>query len=51
MIRLKAHQREEMYIPLGMRIFLTNQASNTALNIEVTDEQDPLFLYQMVCTE
>ena len=43
--RVRSHQREEFTKLLGMRIYLTAQASSTCLNIELTEEGDPLFLY------
>jgi hypothetical protein len=40
-------------LALGLKLQLVAQAQQNTqtLVIDVTDEQDPLFLYQMVCNE
>lgn len=50
--RLRALQREDFTLPLGLKISLVAQSNQSqTLVIELTDEADPLFLYQMACTE
>ena len=52
MFKLRAHQSADYFKPLGLKISLQQQAqSQQTLFIELTDESDPLFLHQMVCTE
>jgi hypothetical protein len=53
MFKVRALQREEFFRPLGLRLSLIPQHQSNAqtLHIELTDDQDPLFLFQMVCTE
>lgn len=52
MFRVRQHQREDFTMPLGLKISLQAQSNQSqTLVIDLTDEQDPLFLHQMVCTE
>lgn len=53
MIRVRSHQREEYFKQLGLKLSLAAQpqTGSTTLYIDITDQQDPLFLYQMICTE
>ena len=51
---MRTQQREDFSQYLGIKIALhatSSNASQQTLTIDLTDEQDPLFLYQMSCSE
>jgi hypothetical protein len=50
-IKLRATQREDFVKQVGLKLYFQLVAQSQSLVIELTDEADPLFLYQMVCSE
>ena len=53
-VRLRAQNREEFTQYLNIKIALhaaSNASQQQTLVIDMTDSDDPLFLYQMCCTE
>ena len=51
---MRGNNRDDFTQQLGIRISLHAQTSNSAqqtLTMDLTDDSDPLFLYQLSCSE
>jgi hypothetical protein len=52
MVRLRAQQREDFTLPLGLKLSMQAQSTQQqTLTVELTDKEDPLFLFCLVCSE
>lgn len=54
MVKLRSPDREDFTQQLGIKIVIHAQSSNSqqqVLTIELTDEQNPYFLYTLECSE
>ena len=50
-MRVRSHDRDDFVQALTIKIVVGASSNTQMLTVEITDEQDPYFIYKMDCSE